>query len=226
MLKLKKTDRSDGIIPGMKRSCQKCINTDCFGITVKNGKIRGKQRFKCKSCGKNFIPHNRGADIEINVESLFNEFINSELPSVEIFAKSTRYSKSTIYKHFKKIAPSSISKIKNLCREILEYIKLAHDSRIKNEIKLRLHKDKIQICFISSENSSAPIEALYILSYFLEDGTLLRFTIEKNANIQECKKGEFPFLRNLREMIDRDWIAEQAQKYRNAGRKNLKIPHV
>ena len=35
----------------MEKTCKRCSGTTC----VKNGKVRGMQRYKCKDCGYNFV---------------------------------------------------------------------------------------------------------------------------------------------------------------------------
>ena len=50
-----------------KHECPKCQSTD----TVKNGTVRGVQRFKCKNCKYNFVLTDKRTTKEVRYERSF-----------------------------------------------------------------------------------------------------------------------------------------------------------
>ena len=48
----------------MEISCKYCSSTDC----TKNGKVRSMQRYKCKSCGHNFVLGDKREKVKISLE--------------------------------------------------------------------------------------------------------------------------------------------------------------
>ena len=56
-----------------KHECPKCQSTD----TVKNGTVRGVQRFKCKNCKYNFVLTDKRTTKELTILKALSTLINA-----------------------------------------------------------------------------------------------------------------------------------------------------
>jgi len=80
---------------------KKCKNCDCVKI-VKNGKVRNKQRYKCKECGFNFVDGDgRTNDKTIALKALAVLFYSIGKSSYGMLGKIFKRDPSLIYRWIK-----------------------------------------------------------------------------------------------------------------------------
>lgn len=81
--------------------CKKCNNE----IVVKNGIVRGRQRYKCKKCGYNFVTADHRSKHETEIKKALSVILYSlGKASFGFLGKLFSVSRSTPYKWIKKMA--------------------------------------------------------------------------------------------------------------------------
>ncbi len=87
--------------------CSRCGSTACF----KNGKMRGKQRFRCKGCGYNFTnSHGRGYPPALKLQAFQ---LYTENMGIRSIARFLGVSPSTVMRWLRDEGRDIMAKIKN-----------------------------------------------------------------------------------------------------------------
>lgn len=76
----------------MKKTCKRCNSNK----VVNNGKIRGKQRFKCKDCGYNFVEGDSRGKIRPEAKALALLLYGSCKASYGMIAKLFKVSRAAV----------------------------------------------------------------------------------------------------------------------------------
>ena len=86
----------------MKIICKKCSGTNC----TKNGKVRSKQRFKCKSCGHNFVIGDEREKVSAEGKALAVLLYSTGKSSYGFISKLFNVSRPAVLKWIRNVAQS------------------------------------------------------------------------------------------------------------------------
>ena len=84
----------------MEIVCKRCGSTHC----IKNGKVRGKQRYKCKACGYNFVKGDKRVKVRPEAKALAVLLYSTGKASYGFIAQLFNVSRTAVLKWIKKIA--------------------------------------------------------------------------------------------------------------------------
>lgn len=84
----------------MEIICKNCGSTDC----TKNGKVRNKQRYKCKSCGYNFVEGDKREKVKPEGKALAVLLYSTGKSSYGFISKLFNVSRTAVLKWIRKVA--------------------------------------------------------------------------------------------------------------------------
>ena len=84
----------------MEISCKNCSSTDC----TKNGKVRSMQRYKCKSCGHNFVLGDKREKVSPEGKALAVLLYSTGKSSYGFISKLFKVSRTAVLKWIRNVA--------------------------------------------------------------------------------------------------------------------------
>jgi len=211
------------VLSVLKRKEKGIVCLICGAKAVKNGLHTGsdKQRYRCQSCQKSFIPNSRNFSTKESIDKIYEEFLNAGEPNIKSFAETHEYTKSTLYQHLDLAGINNIKYTKLLCRSVLIVILRNTDALIAKELRFDIHQGGVRL--ILDGQGIIDNEALFEFHKVQNHRNKYNCNKVTDGNLEQIVTGQ-PFdIADHLKRFELKWIVLSSEEFRMRKRKTKKV---